>query len=172
MFERGQPADFMFIVVRGVIEGFEEVAGQELLVATTRAGQVTGMLPFSRMRQYPRYTVAAEDSVVLRLPKAVFADMVVVSYELGQRLVAEMSNRVRGDVRLEQQQERMAALGRLAAGLAHELNNPAAAVRRAARGLADELGKRETWCPVSCNTMSSRRMSRRSIACAVWPASV
>jgi signal transduction histidine kinase len=139
MFECGQPADFMFIVVSGTIEGYEKVGGELLLVATTGPGQVTGMLPYSRMTHYPRYTVAAEASQVLRVRKRDFPEMLAASHEVGQRLVAEMADRVRGDVRLEQQQERMAALGRLSAGLAHELNNPAAAVRRAAAGLSEEL---------------------------------
>jgi signal transduction histidine kinase len=139
MFECGQPADFMFIVVSGAIEGYERVGGELLLVATTGPGQVTGMLPYSRMTHYPRYTVAAEASQVLRVRKRDFPEMLAASHEVGQRLVAEMADRVRGDVRLEQQQDRMAALGRLSAGLAHELNNPAAAVRRAAARLAEEL---------------------------------
>jgi len=139
MFERGQPADFMFIVVGGTIEGYEEIGGELLLVATTGPGQVTGMLPFSRMTHYPRFTVAIEPSQVLRVRKEHFPAMLAVSYEVGRRLVAEMSDRVRGDVRLEQQQARMAALGRLSAGLAHELNNPAAAAGRAAAALSDDL---------------------------------
>jgi len=139
MFERGQPAEFMFIVVGGAVEGYEEVAGDLLMVATTGQGQVTGTLPFSRMTHYPRYTVAVGPTRVLRVRKQDFPQMLAVSYEVGRRLVAEMSDRVRGDVRLEQLQERMAALGRLSAGLAHELNNPAAAMCRAASGLSDEL---------------------------------
>ena len=139
MFERGQPADFMFIVVRGTIDGYEDVGGQVLRVATTRPGQVTGMLPFSRMTHYPRYTVAVEDAQVLRVNRRDFPEMLAASQDVGQRLIAEMSDRVRGDVRLEQQRDKMAALGRLSAGLAHELNNPAAAVRRSAAGLADEV---------------------------------
>ena len=141
MFERGQPSDFMFIVVRGAIPRYEEIGGQWLVVATTRQGEVTGILPYSRMTHYPGYTVAAEASRVLRINKSDFQEMLSVSQEIGRRLVAVMSDRVRGDVRLEQQGERMAALGRLSAGLAHELNNPAAAVRRADAGLSEQLAK-------------------------------
>ena len=141
MFDRGQVADALWIVVEGVIQGFEEIGGQWLLVATTVRGQVTGMLPFSRMTHYPRHTVAAEPSEVLRLDASLFGELLEVSEEVGRRLVAQMSDRVRGDVRLEQQSEKMMALGRLSAGLAHELNNPAAAVRRAAALLSEHRAK-------------------------------
>ena len=140
-FDRGQVADALWIVVEGVIQGFEEIGGQWLLVATTVRGQVTGMLPFSRMTHYPRHTVAAEPSEVLRLDASLFGELLEVSEEVGRRLVAQMSDRVRGDVRLEQQSEKMMALGRLSAGLAHELNNPAAAVRRAAALLSEHRAK-------------------------------
>jgi signal transduction histidine kinase len=139
LFQRGDPADFMFIVVTGAIQGYEEIGGEWLVVATTRRGQVTGMLPYSRMTHYPRHCIAAEPSQVLRIKQSDFQEMLVVSQEIGQRLVAEMSDRVRGDVRHEQQREKMIALGKLSAGLAHELNNPAAAVSRAAANLSEKL---------------------------------
>jgi len=141
MFECGQPSEFMFIVVRGTIQRYEEIGGQWLLVATTRLGEVTGMLPYSRMTHYPGYTVASEASQVLRVKEIDFKEMLLVSQEIGRRLVAVMSDRVRGDVRLEQQRDRMEALGRLSAGLAHELNNPAAAVHRAAVSLSEQVAK-------------------------------
>jgi len=125
--------------VEGVIQRFEEIAGQWLAVATTLRGEVTGMLPFSRMTHYPGHTVAAEPSRVLRLEKRHFTEMLSLSYEMGLRLVSKMSDRVRGDVRLEQQREKLMALGKLSAGLAHELDNPAAAMRRTTKSLIGEL---------------------------------
>jgi signal transduction histidine kinase len=144
MFEHGQAAVHMFVVISGLIERFEKIGGQWLKVAITHSGQVTGMLPFSRMTHYPGHSIAAGPVVVLRVTKSDFPAMLGASEEVGQRLVAVMSDRVRGDVRLEQQSERMAALGRLSAGLAHELNNPAAAARRAAKSLAERRAGRPT----------------------------
>jgi signal transduction histidine kinase len=61
--------------------------------------------------------------------------------ELTTRLVAMMSDRIREGTRIEQQRDRLASLGKLSAGLAHELNNPASAAKRAADQLRDALAR-------------------------------
>ncbi len=82
MFTSGKPADYMYIVVNGLVHRYSEIGGQWLVVATTAPGQVTGMLPFSRMTHYPGHAIAAEPSKVLRLHKKNFIEMLGVSEEL------------------------------------------------------------------------------------------
>jgi signal transduction histidine kinase len=104
-----------------------------------RAGQVTGVLPYSRLTHYRGTGRAVLPTRILRLHRDYFPEMLRRMPELGGRLVALMSDRIRESARLETQHEKLMALGKLSAGLAHELNNPASAARRAASGLLEAL---------------------------------
>lgn len=134
----GAPADAMFVVLSGTVQMFFDMAGQTLRVDASVRNGVIGMLPYSRMTEFKGKTYAAEPARVLRIAKDDFPDMLREIPELGYRLVALLSDRVRDSTRVADQRAKMMALGKLSAGLAHELNNPAAAVQRA----ADELSKR------------------------------
>jgi signal transduction histidine kinase len=139
LFKEGDPADHLLVVLAGAYQVFSHVGGQPLLFDTFRQGRISGALPYSRLTHYPGYATVIEPTRLFRLHKELFPEMLRRSPELGQRLVSIMSDRVRDATRAEHQREKMMALGKLAAGLAHELNNPAAAVRRSADSLRERL---------------------------------
>jgi signal transduction histidine kinase len=139
-FRQGDPADAMFVVLEGQLQARGEIGG-ETVVISMKAGAVTGALPFSRMKQFTVGARAVTDARVLRFPSSLFPELVQRMPELAQRLVGLMSDRIRETTRMEQQHDRLASLGKLSAGLAHELNNPASAAKRATSQLRDALKK-------------------------------
>ena len=137
---QGDPADSMYVILEGHIQGRGELSG-DTIVFDLEPGDVTGVLPFSRMKQFTVSQRAETDSRALRFPVSLFPDLVQKMPELTKRLVGLMSDRIREVTRLEQQRDRLASLGKLSAGLAHELNNPASAAKRAASQLREILKK-------------------------------
>jgi signal transduction histidine kinase len=137
---QGDPADSMFVILEGQIEMHGDLGG-ETIVISLKGGDVTGALPFSRMKQFTVTGRTITDSRVLQFPAALFPELVQKMPELTKRLVGLMSDRIRETTRIEQQRDRLAGLGKLSAGLAHELNNPASAAKRATSQLRDVLKK-------------------------------
>jgi signal transduction histidine kinase len=149
---QGDPADAMFVMLEGHFQAWGELRG-EAFAFDLEPGDVAGILPFSRMKQFTVSGRAETDSRALRFPASLFPDLVQKMPELTKRLVGLMSDRIREATRFEQQRDRLASLGKLSAGLAHELNNPASAAKRAVSQLRQiltkirdaslELGKRD-----------------------------
>jgi signal transduction histidine kinase len=137
---QGDPADAMFVILEGHLQGRGELGG-ETFVFDLEPGDVTGVLPFSRMKQFTVSGRAITDSHALRFSASLFPELVQKMPVLTQRLVGLMSDRIRETTRLEQQRDRLASLGKLSAGLAHELNNPASAAKRAASQMREILKK-------------------------------
>jgi len=135
---QGDPADAMFVLLEGQFQWRGEFSG-ESFVRDMSAGEVTGVLPFSRMKTYMVTGRALTDARILRFPASLFPQLVQRMPELATRLVGIMSDRIREITRFEQQRDRLAALGKLSAGLAHELNNPASAAQRATSQLRELL---------------------------------
>jgi signal transduction histidine kinase len=138
LFEEGTPADRMILILKGEIHVRRHSGGpMELFIG--RAGQMTGYLPFSRMKTSGGQGFAVSPVWALLIHKSLFPEMLQAIPSMAQRVVSTLLDRVREVTRIEQQAEKLAALGKLAGNLAHELNNPAAAAQRAASGLAAEL---------------------------------
>jgi signal transduction histidine kinase len=135
--DAGAPADRLIVILAGELQG-KRPGGESPYIAS--AGAVTGMLPFSRMTQFPNAMRATAQTRIAALHKDHFEEMFRRIPDIQPRLVGLLTDRVREATRASQQREKLAALGKLSAGLAHELNNPASAVRRSAAGLREALG--------------------------------
>jgi signal transduction histidine kinase len=135
----GAPADALFVLIEGEIRGRRESGGADSPSFVGHAGQVLGMLPFSRMTQFPLTARATSPVWLLRLRKDRFDEMLQRIPELLPRLIGVLADRIREYSRAEQQRDKLSALGKLSAGLAHELNNPASAAGRAAQGLREYM---------------------------------
>ena len=110
---------------------------RELLIVEPKG--ITGYLPFSRGKMSISYCEAKVDTQLMTLPIEKTTELIQNYFELTQAFVQIMTTRVRDYTALMQQNEKMMALGKLSAGLAHELNNPAAAVVRGSVSLKNHL---------------------------------
>lgn len=113
------------------------------IVMEWHGGDVTGVLPYSRIRKPPGSVVAEERTTILTVDAADVPRVIRECPDLTTVLVHVMLDRARVFKSSELLDEKMSSLGRLAAGLAHELNNPASAVSRSAKMLLDKVTELE-----------------------------
>jgi len=108
-----------------------------------RGGDVTGVLPFSRTWMPPGDSIIDEPAEVLFISRADLPKMIHACYEITSILVHVMTDRARQFTKSDLHDEKLLSLSKLAAGLAHELNNPASAAMRGAKSLAGVLAASE-----------------------------
>ncbi|HTS01821.1 MAG TPA: hypothetical protein VMN04_04805, partial [Thermoanaerobaculia bacterium] len=120
-----------------------------------RGGDITGFLPYSRLVGSPGDVRAEAPTEIFMLPREEVPALIRDCNELTSILVHVMIDRARQFTSSDLQEEKMSSLGRLAAGLAHELNNPASAVARSAKGLRLALSELEA----ASRTLGAARLS-------------
>jgi signal transduction histidine kinase len=138
LFEEGAAANRMILILKGEIHVRRQHGGPMALFIG-RTGQMTGLLPFSRMKSYGGQGFAVSPVWAILINQSLFPEMLSAIPSMAQRVVSTLLDRVREVTRIEQQAEKLTALGKLAGNLAHELNNPASAAQRAASSLVTEL---------------------------------
>jgi len=121
-------------------------------------GEILGRPPFSRMQTTIAYLSVVEESTILITHMDVYPE-IAKHYELIQAFVHSMSDRIRTVTSRVQQNEKLVALGKLSAGLAHELNNPASAMVRG----ATELRKRLRTTPEKFKAVMNIKLSLEQV---------
>lgn len=136
---QGQPLKGPHFIIEGEV-GFSIMQnGIRRDLGTSEIGEITGYLPYSRGFISPVDSQAIDKVQVLSFHTEKIREMIKDHFELTQALVHTMTDRVREYTAIQQQNEKMTALGKLSAGLAHELNNPASAIVRDAVILTEQL---------------------------------
>jgi len=138
LFHEGDAPDSLFAVLEGELRQRRERGAPDDRWIVSPAGKVTGMLPLSRMTHSPVTVRALVPTRVAAFSSEHLPEMLERIPALHGRLAAVMLDRAREFTLQDEQRERLVSLGKLSAGLAHELNNPAAAIQRR----VDELSRR------------------------------
>jgi signal transduction histidine kinase len=140
---KGMPVEGLYIVLSGQIDILVDRGAGPNKVMEWRGGDVTGVLPYSRLVNAPGDAVAKEPSEILAVPRECLRELTRECHEITSILVHVMTDRIRVFTSSDLHDEKMISLGKLSAGLAHELNNPAAAIERSAALLDDRLNDAE-----------------------------
>jgi signal transduction histidine kinase len=137
--EPGKPLPGTHFIISGGLRLYFPLGGVKREIGTFKPGDITGYLPYSRGTISQGYGVTVGETQLMSFPIEKINTMIKTQFELTQALVHVMTNRVRTFTALQQQNEKMLALGKLSAGLTHELNNPASAIVRDSESLLKHL---------------------------------
>jgi signal transduction histidine kinase len=140
---KGEPVEALYVIFKGHVSHFLEQGGTWRKAMDWHDSDATGLLPYSRLVNAPGNSVVQEPTEVLRVAREHLPALQVECPHVTTELVHVMVDRARAFKVGDLQVEKMASLGKLAAGLAHELNNPASAAARSAKLISEALAESE-----------------------------
>jgi len=141
---KGVPVEGLFVVLSGHLSLSVDRGSGPQKVIDWRPGDISGILPFSRLATAPGDAIAEEATEVLAIHRDDFRELTRECYTVTSILVHIMIDRARLFTSSDLQNEKMISLGKLSAGLAHELNNPASAIERSTASLSNRLEEAES----------------------------
>jgi signal transduction histidine kinase len=137
--DEGALGDCVYLLLSGQVDVSKRSGERDLVIATRGPGEIIGELAVIQGGYRAATVRATQPTRALRISGALFEETLLPSPGVAPRLLKIALQRLRNMEQMLKQSEKMAALGVLAAGLAHELNNPAAAVKRGAAGLRESF---------------------------------
>jgi signal transduction histidine kinase len=135
----GQPVTDLYIVLSGHLAHYKDQGGGRQKVTEWHGGDVTGVLPYSRLTVAPGNSITEAPTEVLLISRDDFPELIRECHQVTSILVHQMVDRARVFNAADLQMEKMASLGRMSARVAHELNNPVSAIERFAALLDERL---------------------------------
>ncbi len=139
LFTQDQPADSFYVMLDGQIKISKQMGAEETVLAIHDPGEFSGELSLLTGGNYIANAYALGPARVLRVTAEAFRHALAQNAPGARIILVAMTRRMAETEQIAQQREKLAALGKLSAGLAHELNNPAAAAQRAAEQLHSNL---------------------------------
>lgn len=180
--EEGTSSEEMYVVVDGELVVTKRTGDKHLVLARLGPGEVVGEMALLDQAPRTATVTASQESRVIRIPVSAFEEL-LQDPRLVRRMFKTVTSRLRDIEETLRHEERMAALGRMAAQLMHELNNPAAAVARSTdelirlyESLGEEatvvaralMGEREPHAPTPPSSLSALERADREEAVAGW----
>jgi signal transduction histidine kinase len=134
VFSQGTPPNHLMFILKGSVLVHRH-SSSPVSVLIGQTGRITGKTPFSRIKAWNADGRASGDTWILELHDSHFPELLTAIPSMTQRVVQVLLDRNREYTRAEEQIGKLAAVNKLAANLAHELNNPASAAKSAASHL-------------------------------------
>jgi signal transduction histidine kinase len=160
MVAAGARVDGLYILLTGYVAIFIDHGAGRHKVMEWRAGDVTGVLPYSRLVNSPGESVAQEPTDILVVRRDHLPALIRDCHQVTSMLVHTMLDRARVFTSSGLHDEKMVSLGKLSAGLAHELNNPVSAIERSASLLMERLADAE----LATRALGASRLSDLQLA--------
>ena len=139
LFAEGSPGDRLYVITEGELEVLKDSSGREVLLNVLKPVEVVGEMALLEDKPRMASVRARSDSALLAIGKEQFQHLLEVSASAGRAMFYTILARWRSTEAMLRQSEKMAQLGTLTAGVAHELNNPAAAVKRSSGQLQEAM---------------------------------